>query len=90
MRIKLKVRPKSSKISLRLLDDDPILLEVSVLEAPVDGKATKAAIAMIATAAGIAPSRISLVSGSRSRYKIIDISADDEPKWQEFVRTLLG
>lgn len=88
MRVLLKVKPKTSRISLTLVDSDPVALQIAVTQPPVRGAATKAAVTALAEALGVAPSRIRLVSGRFSRYKVVEISPEDLPKLAQLVRTL--
>ncbi len=51
-------------------------LVVAVTARAVDGAATTAALRSVATAFGVAPSRVTLVSGARSRTKILEVDLD--------------
>ena len=88
MRVHLKVKPKASRISLALISADSATLEITVTQQPVRGAATKAAVLALAEAMGVAQSRIRLVSGQSSRYKVVEILPEDQPKLEQLLRTL--
>lgn len=73
-RLSVRVTPRSSRTALEGWTADGTL-RVRVTSAPVDGKANTAVIAVIAKALDIAPSRITLLSGTSSRTKILGIEA---------------
>ena len=77
-RIKVRLTPRGGRDAIDGWDGDT--LRVRVASAPVDGKANDALLRLLAKALGVAPSRLTLVSGARSRTKMIDIDgmpADD-------------
>jgi uncharacterized protein len=45
---------------------------------PVDGAANEALCRLVAKAAGVAPSRVSVVRGQRSRQKVVRVDGVDE------------
>jgi uncharacterized protein (TIGR00251 family) len=51
---------------------------IRVTAPPVDGKANAALCAFVAAAAGVAPSRVSVVRGHTSRDKVIRVDGADE------------
>jgi len=52
-------------------------LVVRVSERAADGKATAAALALVAAAFGVNRSSVTLVAGTRSRLKILDVAGAD-------------
>jgi uncharacterized protein len=60
---------------------------IRVTAPPVDGKANAALCAFIAKAAGIAPSRVSVIRGLSSRDKVVRVEGADEMALR---RALLG
>jgi uncharacterized protein (TIGR00251 family) len=69
--IQVRLRPRGHA-------DELIGLEAGILQArvsapPVDGKANKALCRLIAKRAGVAPSRVSVVRGAKSRDKLVRV-----------------
>lgn len=58
--------------------DGACYLKVRVSDAPEKGKANKALIALVAKAAGVPKSAVSLLSGETHRKKILRIEGDPE------------
>jgi uncharacterized protein (TIGR00251 family) len=52
---------------------------VRVTAPPVDGKANAALCRLIAKAAGVAPSKVTLVRGHAAREKVVRVEGVDEP-----------
>ncbi|MCV7279364.1 DUF167 domain-containing protein [Mycolicibacterium flavescens] len=73
MIVTVRVKPGSAKGPLVESGDDGDLT-VYVRERPVDGKATKAVVKLLAEHLGVAPSRVRLVSGAASRIKRFEIT----------------
>ncbi|OGH10505.1 MAG: hypothetical protein A2857_04375 [Candidatus Levybacteria bacterium RIFCSPHIGHO2_01_FULL_36_15] len=71
MKITVKVKTKSKVQDVKKIDENNY--RVCVKEAPVDGKANKALIKIIAKYFKISSSRIIIISGETSRQKIIEI-----------------
>jgi uncharacterized protein (TIGR00251 family) len=72
MRITVRVRPSAGRTQVGGSYDGALI--VRVVQATVDGKATSAVMASLAEAFGVARSDVIMVSGSRSRTKIIDVN----------------
>ena len=70
-KISIKTHPKSKKIEV--LQKDAVHYEVWVREAPDKGKANQAVIKALSGHLGVAPSRLTIISGHASRNKIIEI-----------------
>jgi uncharacterized protein len=67
-RLAVRVTPNARTAALEIIEGK---LLVKVGAPPEDGKATAAALALIATALGIAPSRVTLLRGATSREKLV-------------------
>ncbi|HUA40024.1 MAG TPA: DUF167 family protein [Streptosporangiaceae bacterium] len=76
MRITVRVQPGSSRPGVG--GEHAGALVVRVTRRAVGGEATEAALAAVAAAFGVARRDVTLVSGARSRSKIIDV-ADADP-----------
>lgn len=77
-RITVRLTPRGGRDVIDGWDGDTLRVRVS--SAPVDGKANDALMRLLAKALGLAPSRISLVSGAQARVKTIEVdglSADE-------------
>lgn len=75
MRIAIRVKPGSARPGVGGEQAGALIVRVSARA--VDGKATEAALAAVATAFGVRRSAVRLVSGASSRTKIVDIDAGD-------------
>jgi len=54
------------------------ILQARVTAPPVDGKANRALCRLIAKRVGVAPSRVKVVRGARSREKLVSVEGVDE------------
>lgn len=54
------------------------VLQARVTAPPVDGKANRALCRLIAKRVGVAPSRVSVVRGEKSRDKLVSVEGVDE------------
>jgi len=75
-RIEVRLKPRGSKDELTGLRDG--VLQAKVTAAPVEGKANKALCKLIAKRVGVAPSRVSVVRGEKSRDKLVRVDGIDE------------
>jgi len=75
MRITIRVRPGSAHPGVGGEHAGALVVRVSARA--VDGKATEAALAAVASAFGVRRSAVTLVSGTSSRTKIIDLVTGD-------------
>jgi uncharacterized protein len=73
--IRVRLRPRGSRDELAGLRDG--VLQAKVTAAPVDGKANRALCRLIAKRAGVAPSRVSVVRGEKSRDKVVRVEGVD-------------
>ncbi len=71
--IRIFVQPRSSKA--RIIGEHGDELKVAITAPPVDGKANKAAIALLAKVMGVAKGRITITRGHSSRHKTVIITA---------------
>jgi hypothetical protein len=72
MRITIRVRPGSARPGVGGEHDGALVVRVSARA--VDGQATAAAMAEVAAAFGVRPYAVTLVAGTASRTKIIDVA----------------
>lgn len=75
MRITIRVRPGASRPGVGGEHAGALVVRVSARA--VDGRATEAALAAVAEALGVRRQDVALVTGARSRTKIIDIAGAD-------------
>jgi len=82
-RITVRLTPRAGRDAVDGWRPDPRggeqLLHVRVGAPPADGRANDALVRVLAGALGIAPGRVTLVSGAASRRKVveIDLEADE-------------
>ncbi|OGB74147.1 hypothetical protein A2V68_02350 [candidate division Kazan bacterium RBG_13_50_9] len=69
MRIKIKVIPRSDHNRVEKVAES---YTVRVTAVPVEGKANKAAIKLLAEHFNVSQSQIRIIQGEKSRYKIIE------------------
>lgn len=75
-RIEVRLRPRGHADELLGFVDG--VLQAKVLAPPVDGKANKALCRLVAKRAGVAPSRVSVVRGKKSRDKVLLVEGVDK------------
>jgi uncharacterized protein len=75
VRITIRVRPGSARPGVGGEHAGALVVRVSARA--VDGKATAAALAAVATAFGVPPRAVTLISGTASRTKIIEVTGAD-------------
>ena len=64
------------------------VLRVRVTRPPADGEANRAVLRLVARALELAPSRLSLVAGSRARRKRVRVDGIDDAELQRRLATL--
>ena len=69
--LSVRLTPRASRDAVALLADGS--LAVRVTAPPVDGDANAALIKVVAKALGVAPSRVRLARGQRSRTKVLRV-----------------
>lgn len=70
--IRVRVFPRSKKISVEVIEDGSLRVHFSVL--PKDGKANKKVIELVAEHFGVSQSRVSIIKGQKSRDKLLAIT----------------
>jgi uncharacterized protein len=91
MRILLRVKPGASRTAVGGQYDGtagPALI-VAVSARAVEGQATKAVLEAVAAAFGVRRSAVTLVRGTTSRDKLVDLEGD-EPELQSKLKELLN
>lgn len=73
--IAVRLRPRGHRDELIGFADG--VLQARVSAPPVDGKANKALCKLIAKRAGVAPSRVSVARGAKSRDKLVRVEGID-------------
>jgi uncharacterized protein (TIGR00251 family) len=81
-RIAVRVTTRAPRDELAGFRDDGVLL-ARISAPPVDGRANEALCKLIAKAAGVAPSRVSVVRGERSRDKAVRVEGVDEARLRD-------
>jgi uncharacterized protein (TIGR00251 family) len=74
--IKVRVTTRASREQLAGLRDDGVLL-ARIAAPPVDGRANRALCKLIARAAGVAPSNVTIVRGEHARDKLVRVEGVD-------------
>lgn len=77
-RIEVRLRPRGQADELLGIEDG--VLQVRVAAPPVDGKANKALCRLVAKRLGVAPSRVAIARGEKSRQKLIEVEGMAEPE----------
>jgi uncharacterized protein len=80
-RIEVRLRPRGHADELLGLLDG--VLQARVSAPPVDGKANRALCRLVAKQAEVAPSRVSVVRGEKSRQKVLLIEGMEEAELRE-------
>jgi len=81
-RIAVRVTTRAPRDELAGIRDDGVLL-ARISAPPVGGRANDALCKLIAKAAGVAPSRVSVVRGERSRDKAVRVEGVDEDRLRD-------
>ncbi|MBI4320446.1 MAG: YggU family protein [Chloroflexi bacterium] len=71
-RIKVRVQPGAPRSQILGLQGD--VVRVKVAAPPVEGKANKALIALLAETLGVAKADVCIVAGQTARAKLVDVS----------------
>jgi uncharacterized protein len=76
--VSIKVQPKAKRAGIQgtMLSADGPRLRIGVNEAAEDGKANKAASAILAAAMGVAASAVTVAIGASSREKVMHVTGD--------------
>ena len=80
MRLSVRVYPGARRIEVggRYGDGEPPVLIVRVTAPAVEGKANRAVVDALATALGVRPSAVTIVSGMSARTKVIEVTGVDQ------------
>lgn len=80
LRVTIRVRPGAARpgVGGAYGAEDPPTLLVSMAARPVDGAANEAVVSAVAKAFGLRPRQVVLVSGQRSRTKVLDLDIDPQ------------
>ncbi len=70
-KIKVRVQPGASKNEIQGFQDD--VLRIKLTAPPVEGKANKALIALLADALRLSKSSITIVTGQSGREKLVEV-----------------
>lgn len=74
-RVSVRLRPRGRGDALLGFADGVLGARVSA--PPVDGRANRALCKLIAAQVGVAPSRVSVVQGAKSRDKVVEVESMD-------------
>ncbi|HMS62301.1 MAG TPA: DUF167 domain-containing protein [Solirubrobacteraceae bacterium] len=75
VRLRVRLTPRASREQVTLKPDGTLVVRVSA--PPVDGRANAALERAVADALRVAPSRVTLVRGVRSRDKLVQVDGLD-------------
>lgn len=78
LRIAIRVKPGSSRAKVSGAYGPDRQLIVAVSAPPVDGAANDAVLKAVATAFGVRPRHVTLVSGHSARSKVVDVDISDD------------
>jgi len=82
-----RIQPRSGRDRISGVHDGAIKIHLTA--PPVDGAANKACIKFVASAFGVSPSRVTLVSGQTGRNKILRIEGLAEREFSEKISQLI-
>jgi uncharacterized protein len=77
LEVRVRLRPGARTDELLGFDEEGVL-RARVAAPPVDGRANKALCKLIAKRCGVAPSRVRVVRGEKSRQKTVAIEGIEE------------
>lgn len=84
MQLAVRLRPRGHRDELMGIVDG--VLQARVSAPPVDGKANRALCRLIAKRVGVAPSKVSVVRGEKSRDKLVRVEGVGEGALLEALR----
>jgi uncharacterized protein len=90
VRIPIRVKPGARRAGVGGRYDGPLgpAVIVAVTAPAVDGRATDAALRALADALGVRPRQVELVSGERSRDKLVEVSGTSVSEVSQLERRL--
>jgi uncharacterized protein len=74
--LRIRLTPRAARERLAAAPDGGLVAHVTA--PPVEGAANDALCRLVAKAAGVPPSRVSVVRGQRSRQKVVRVDGVDE------------
>jgi uncharacterized protein YggU (UPF0235/DUF167 family) len=77
VRVTIRVRPGAGRTAVGGSHDGALVVRVAARA--VDGQATEAALAAVASALGVRRRQVALVSGATSRTKVVEVPDDRGP-----------
>jgi hypothetical protein len=83
MRFPIRVRPGAGRTTVGGIHDGALIVRVT--QPAVDGRATEAALAAVAGALGVRRRQVTLVSGTTSRTKVVDVDGVDDGRLRELL-----
>ena len=83
--LRVRVTPRASKDEITGWRDDVLLVRLTA--PPVEGAANRALCRLIAGAARVAPSRVLVVRGERSRDKVVRVEGMPADSLREALKT---
>jgi len=83
-RIEVRLRPRGHRDQLMGMEDGVLLARVTA--PPLDGRANKALCRMIAKRIGMAPSKVSVVQGRKSRNKVVRVEGGSATALEQALR----
>jgi uncharacterized protein YggU (UPF0235/DUF167 family) len=84
VRVTIRVRPGAGRTVVGGSYDGALVVRVS--ERAIDGRATTAALAALASALGVRPREVILVTGATSRTKVVDIPDPSAAAYDSLLR----
>jgi uncharacterized protein len=79
--IRVRLTPRAARDRIAVGPGDAYAVRVTA--PPVDGRANTALCRLIASRAGVAPSRVTLVRGTKARDKVVRVEGIDEAALRE-------
>ena len=86
--LRVKVAPRASATVIERVEGGE--LRVRLAAPPVDGKANKALLGLLADALGLPPRDLAIAAGATSRHKTVAIAHLSEAQVRERLATVLG
>ena len=83
MRVTIRARPGAGRTLVGGEHDGALVVRVGARA--VDGAATEAALAAVASAFGVRRAAVTLVVGATSRTKVVDVAGGTDPVLQELL-----
>lgn len=88
LQFSVTIQPRASRNEIVGVHNDT--LKIKLTSPPVEGAANKACLKLLGKILGVAPSKLSIVSGASSRNKVIQVEGLDEARFREQLRPHLS